>query len=118
MLEIRADLVEIVTNPDYCTDEVHVKYFGVWLRVGRQTGNWHPDGKVWLASIGTDIHNYIDPGQYAHGQRDWGATRTESIINAYRYAKSKTMLFPQGWLQEVMLAIEAHYANENEGKHA
>lgn len=106
-IEVAAVLKHITTNPMYCTDEIEVAYHGVRVRVGRQTGNWHPDAKVWLASIHADIYHYADEEQYAFGLAGWGALRDEAIVNAFEFAKNNTLQFPPGWLTEVMIAIEA-----------
>lgn len=109
MCKINANLQHIKTNPDFCIDEIRVSYKGVRVRVGRQTGNWHPDGKPWLASIGADIHNYGNPDKWAMGLGGWGATRDEAVANAMEYAKSQTLRFPPAWLGEVMKAIDYEY---------
>jgi hypothetical protein len=101
-----AILKHIKTNPDYCADEVQIGFEGVRVRVGRQTGNWYPDGKPWLASIHADIYMFGDQEKWATGLAAWGSSRREAILNARDYAKANTLRFPAGWLQEIMIVLD------------
>jgi len=105
-------LKHIHTNPDYCTDEIRVSYQGIAIRVGIQTGNWHPAGKSWLASIRTDIHNYDNPANWAMGLGAFGSTYYEAITKAMDYAKNQTLRFPINWLEEIMRVIDHEYGKE------
>lgn len=106
-----AHLVHITTNPAYCTDEVKVYYYGVAVRVGMNTGNWHPPGKPWLASIRGDRSNFTNPENWAMGLGAWGATRDEAISNEVLYAQEQTLHFPPDWINKVKHALECEYGN-------
>ena len=94
------------TNPKYSVDDTEIVFDGVTLRIGRQTGNWHPDSKSWHASIHADVTCYDDPMGWAAGLAGWGSTRDEAILAAHRFASSRTLRFPSGWLNVVLAAVE------------
>lgn len=107
-----AILTKIKTNPAHSADEIIVKHKGVRVHVSRETGNWHPDGKPWLACVNADQHYYANPDKWASGIGSFASSRMEAIIDAYDEAKANTLQFPNDWLREVAMAIAEEYSQQ------
>lgn len=103
-------LTHIKTNPAHVVDEVQIKYEFVRLRVGMMTGNWHPEGNAWAASVHADKFHYSDSSNWSFGLGDWGASRDEAIRNVYEFAKRQTLNFPDDWLEAIINTLDEEYA--------
>lgn len=106
-IEVAAQVKIIPTNGKYSLDVVEVCYQGVTLQVSFQTGNWHPEGRAWSAVVRAPRHLFTNPGCWSYGLSDWGASADEAIINAWAFAKRESLVYPQGWLQEVMIGYQS-----------
>lgn len=95
----------VKTNEKYVADKVIFNYKDVTVTLSRETGNWHPEGKNWCASIRADITNYEDGDGWAYGLSAHGENREQALFLAYEFAQSRTLIFPSGWLVEVLSAV-------------
>lgn len=102
-------ITKVPTSGKHSTDAIDIDYKNFRVRVVRETGNWHPDGKPFTASIRKDRHAYADPSQWRYGLSAWGGSRHEAIRGLVKFAESKTLIFPDDWLDEAFHALRSEW---------
>lgn len=105
-------VTKITTNAEFRVSEVTFAHEGIRCRIGRMTGEYHPVGSPWCASIFVDIDHYNEPERwnYAHGA--YAPTPLDAIQNAMLLCERSTVVFPVDWLPAVQAAFSDAWSKD------
>ena len=105
-----ATMKRLETDPQFSIDSIEISHADITVQVERDTGNWHPEGRAWHASIRADVTHFVEPAGWAAGVAAHGSSSADAIQRAYNFAASRTLRFPAGWLDTVLAALEQETA--------